>query len=303
MLKRTLLITFIIITASAELTAMNTKAEKHENYSDIEYRLESAIHAFYQSHWEDAEAILDELTSSDPNDLRPYFFEAMLPFWKYFFAGEEPEVAQRFLEKSQKAVRIGNEYLDQHPNDTTVVLMMGGLYGYRGLVAASEKQYRTALQSGANGFSFTRKLMSMDSSHPDALIGQGVFNYMVGNIPREAKWLTSFAGLNGDKATGFEKLEEASQKSTHTSTDARMILTYLYQREERYDDALRVVSSLVEQWPDNIIFRYYYAKSLEYNNKYDQAREAYRMVAESGQKHLDLIQQRSAEKVDQLAQK
>ena len=268
--------------------------------TEYEQKLERGIKAFYKADWDEARIVFEELKEDDENDPRAYFFDAMIPFWKYFFAGEPSESAEAFLEKSEIALETGKKRMDEDPGDTTTVLMMGGLYGYRGLVAAGERQYRTAVRSGASGYSYTRKLMQMSSDNPHALIGQGVFHYMVGTVPGEVRWLVNMIGLRGDKETGFEKLEEASQTETYTSSDARMILTYLYHEEEKFGDALRIVEPLVQQWPENIIFRYYYALLLEKTGNKDDAREQYRTILENDHPELSAIRTKGEERLREI---
>lgn len=289
-----MLITNVFANSGEEQKPDTSEVRSHQQL------LDAGITAFYQTSWDEARDLFLELQKLDQNDPRPYFFEAMLPFWKYFFAGESEKDAQTFLTKSGKAISVGNEMMKRQPDDTTTVLLLSGLYGYRGLVAASERQYRTAIRSGANGFTFTRRLMTMGSSNSDALIGQGVFHYMMGSIPREARWLLSMTGLQGNRDVGFQKLEEASTIDSHTSTDARMILVYLYHQEERYEDALRISAPLIEQWPENIIFRYYYALSLEMSGHHEKAMEQYRFVVRHRHPELESIRTKSLERLSSL---
>ncbi len=277
---------------SAESKDAVESESDRDHYRSFEKKLDFGIAAFYRTDWDEARSIFDDLQKADENDPRPYFFEAMVPFWKYFFADESPAAAQEFLEKSEKAIQVGKRRMKAAPEDTTTVLMMGGLFGYRGLVAASERHYRTAVQSGASGLSFTRRLMSMSTDNPDVLIGQGVFNYMMGTIPREARWLTSMIGLSGNRNEGLRMLEEAAMSDSYTSADAGMILAYLYHEEERYDDALRIVEPLVQNWPDNIIFRYYYAMALEKTEKKNQAKKQYQIIIDNKHAELGVIRKK-----------
>ncbi len=312
-MKRIILLLFLIFTHDAMAAGLssggvlndtgNPSRDGKHTSQPFEQRLETGITAFYRSDWNEARTVFSELKERDVNDLRPYFFEAMIPFWKYFFGGEHPDDALDFLEKSEAAIKVGEEHIETNPDDITTVLMLGGLYGYRALVAAGEQQYRTALRSGANGYSYTRTLMRMDSGNPDALIGQGVFNYMMGTIPGAVRWTANLFGLRGDKETGLELLEWAGQMDTHTSTDARIILTYIYHLEERYEDALRVVDVLVEEWPDNTIFRYYRALSLEMCGKYEEAEAGYRAVIARAHPELMEIRKESNERLDALAKR
>jgi tetratricopeptide (TPR) repeat protein len=204
----------------------------------------------------------------------------MVPFWQYFFGGGDAKTAQEFLKTSDKAIQVAERRLKAAPRDTSVVFILSGLHGYRSLVAAAEKEYSTAVKSGVTGFGFTRQLLSLDDSNEDALIGKGVFNYMMGSVPREGRWMTNMMGMSGDIEAGFKDLERAAQSSSASSTEAKMILTYLYDREKRHEDALRVSRELVDDYPENIIFQYYLARSLDNLMKHSEATDVYKRVVE-----------------------
>lgn len=286
--------------AHGDASAHGEPEGDREQYRDFDQVLHEGINAFYRSDWQQARKLFRELQRKDDSDLRPFFFDAMVPFWKYFFAGEDEAAAGEFLKISETALEVGQRRMNAQPHDTTVVLMMGGLHGYRGLVAAAEKQYRTAVRSGVDGYGFSRRLMNMNADNPDALIGQGVYNYMVGSVPREVRWLTSLMGLRGDRHKGLQKLEEASATSAHTASDARIILTYLYLRENRYHDAVRVVEPLTEKWPDNLIFRYYLALALDKKGNKEAALKHYRLLSGSDHDELAYLVIKSRERVRDL---
>lgn len=248
--------------------------------SAYEQRLEQGIDAFYRSDWRQADLVFDQLQKLDPGNPRAYFFSSMVPFWQYFFGGGEPGTAKEFLRSSDQAIKIAERRLKAAPRDTSVVFILSGLHGYRSLVAAAEKEYSVAIQSGVTGFSYTRQLLSLDDTHEDALIGKGVFNYMMGSVPREGRWMTNMMGMSGDIELGFQELERAAQSSSASRTEAKMILAYLYDREKRHDDALRVSKELVEAYPENIIFQFYLAKSLDNTKRLGEATDAYRRVVE-----------------------
>jgi tetratricopeptide (TPR) repeat protein len=158
--------------------------------------------------------------------------------------------------------------------------MLSGLYGYRSLVAAAEKEYTTAIKSGVTGFGYTRQILATNNDNEDALIGKGVFQYMVGSIPKEGRWMTNMIGMSGTVEGGFKELERAARSKSSSRIDAMMILAYLYDREKRHQDALRISKELVKAYPENIIFQFYLAKSLDMTNQVDKARDVYRYVVE-----------------------
>lgn len=290
-----LLLTCVFCMATTgSLTAFSNSGDSYDK------KLEEGIEYFYQTDWDKAAVIFNELKTRDREDPRAYFFHAMIPFWDYFFGGNSPEAAAVFLERSEKAIDISSERLNENPHDTTMVLMLSGLYGYRSLVAASEKNYQTAIESGMTGFRYTRQLLALDDNDPKALIGKGIFYYMVGTVPKELRWATNLMGIRGDKQEGLSILEQAATSQSYVSNDAKMILSYLYKTEGMYDKALTHIEDLCSRYEENIIFQFSYAEILEKSNRQEEAKEAYRAVVELKNTHLDTLKEQSRKKIQNL---
>lgn len=287
---------------SESLSAMN-EPPNVTSYADKspEQRLERAIELFYKSNWEASESLLNELQKEKPDDPTVFFFDSMMPFWAYFFAGERPADAQRFLERSEQAIDVSEKRLNASRNDTSAVLLLSGLHGYRSLVAANEREYRTAIRSAMTGFNYTRQLLSLDSDDPNAQMGRGVFNYMMGTIPKEVRWIVSFSGMSGDRETGYAQLEAAAEADSYVSNDALMILSYLYLRDGEYENALRTSRKLIEKFPENVIFHYYEARSLEQLRRHDEARHAYEKVVELQNPHLEHLHEQAEQRLRSLS--
>jgi tetratricopeptide (TPR) repeat protein len=270
----------VLLTGLLFMAPESSQAQPVNPKSAYEQRLEQGIDAFYRSDWQRASTIFRQLQQLEPNNPRAWFFESMVPFWQYFFGGGDTKLAKDFLKSSDKALQVAEKRLKAAPRDTSVVFILSGLHGYRSLVAAAEKEYTTAVKSGVTGFSYTRQLLSFDDSNEDALIGKGVFNYMMGSVPREGRWMTGMMGMSGDIQVGFQELERAANSKSASKTEAMMILAYLYDREKMHDDALRVSRKLVDAYPENIIFQYYLARSLDNTKQLTEATDVYKRVVE-----------------------
>jgi tetratricopeptide (TPR) repeat protein len=286
--------------ASGQNVAFSTTEPVVPGSKLFEQNLAIAIDAFYRSDWELAQQGLKELKLSSKPDLRIDFFEAMIPFWSYFFGGNNPADAQRFLDLSESAITTGDRILALNPGDTSTVLMMGGLHGYRSLVAASERRYRTAISSGVSGHSFTRILLTLDNDDPNTLMGQGVFEYMIGSIPREARWIARLAGLSGSTERGFEILEQAAASDSYVSNDASMFLAWFYESDGRYDDAIRHLNALYKRYPQNVIFMYNLARLMEITNRIPDAFLLYEKVKQVANTSLPSIGQLASERLMHL---
>lgn len=295
---------FILLSSSffchAGATHHKTSVLSDNAEAEFEEQLIQGIDAYYQTDWNTARDIFSELKKSFPDDPRPYFFESMMPFLEYFFVEQSPELADDFLFISERAVDLSQKRLNSQPNDTTMVLMLSGLHGYRGLVAAGQNRHRVALSSGLTGFNYTRKLLSMGSDRPEARIGRGMFYYMVGSIPAGMRWATNMIGIRADIEDGFNELKQAAESESYVRNDAKMMLMYLYSKEERYEEALNYALMLTDALPDNVIFLFKKAEIYEKLNNNHYAADVYRHIIGKNNKCLHSITIKSTERLKEI---
>lgn len=269
----------------------------------VETVMPYAIESFYHADWRQTQKLLNELKQIDGENLLPYFFSSMIPFWEYFFGGADPKKADEFLKLSAIAIELGEKQLKAVPQDTSAILLLSGLHGYRSLVAAQEKRYRVAMSSGITGYSYTRTLMSMDNDDPNTLMGQGVFHYMVGSIPSEIRWMARLAGMSGDKNEGLHLLEQAASANSHVSNDARMFLVYLYEREGELTKSIHHLNALIAKYPGNPIFHYNLGRMHELNGSNELAISSYNTVLKSSLPDLRQLRVLSNERIADLSGK
>ncbi|MCC5942054.1 MAG: tetratricopeptide repeat protein [Balneolaceae bacterium] len=288
---------FLLLFSAISLSDNYTVEEPSSSITTaFEAQLNDGIDAFYRTDWVEARSIFKNMKEQWPDDPRPYFFESMMPFLEYFFVEQSGDLANDFLEKSEKAVKLSEQRLNSSPNDTTMVLMLSGLHGYRGLVAAGQSNHRIALSSGLTGFNYTRKLLSMDSARPDARIGRGMFYYMVGSIPSGMRWASNMVGLRADVDDGFNELKLAAESDSYIRNDALMMLMYLYHKEERFDDALYYAEELTSHLPDNVIFLYKKAEIHKELGNINDAINVYSSIERKNNPSLQSITENSQKK-------
>jgi len=288
---------FAQTTQSGDTVSLNSAGHESRTYNEI---MADGIDAFYQTDWEGANKDFELMQQLVPDDPKGYFFASMIPFWEYFFVKQTPELAEQFMAESGVAIRVGKEELRKHPDDTAVVAMLSGLYGYQSLVSSGENNIRSALRAGRTGFGYTQMLLEYDENMPEVNIGRGIYHYMVGSVPGALKWLTRLFGLNGDVETGYSELKKAAESESHVSADAKMILAYLYNREERFDESLDYLSALREMYQKNTIFHFVYAKTLENKGDVKKAIEEYNKLIEMDNPNLVQLTEMSRENRDRL---
>jgi tetratricopeptide (TPR) repeat protein len=90
--------------------------------------------------------------------------------------------------------------------------------------------------------------------------------------------LSIFGVSTAGKEAGIRQLETAAAKGKNASTDAKMVLSVIYSREKRYDDALRMMTDLHTAYPRNFLFEMAKASTYGKMKRYDDARRTYQQV-------------------------
>jgi len=73
----------------------------------------------------------------------------------------------------------------------------------------------------------------------------------VSSLSAPLRLLAGIAGFGGGRERGLRLIEDAAAYPSDTQTNARFTLIVIYNREQRYDDALRVIRDLQQAYPRN----------------------------------------------------
>jgi len=111
----------------------------------------------------------------------------------------------------------------------------------------------------------------------------GAHNYVMGSLPWGVKVAVALVGLSGSKEKGLAYLYDVANSDGENSVDAKVVLMVFLRREQRYDDALKVVRTLTPRYPQNGLFALEEGNLLRAKGDKPAAIEAYRKVWQAGQ--------------------
>ena len=110
----------------------------------------------------------------------------------------------------------------------------GVSYGLRGnyhfLV---RKAYTDALRDATAARKAHFRVTEIDPSFEDALLVQGVYDYVLGSLSPAWRVLGFFAGFRGDRERGVETLKQVAKLGRRNRVDAEILLCAAYRRERR----------------------------------------------------------------------
>jgi tetratricopeptide (TPR) repeat protein len=191
-----------------------------------------------------------------------------------------PAEEKRLRETINVATAKADAMLKKNPKD------VGALYA-KGIanatLASFEASAKRAYLSAGTKAKIARDLhlqvLELDPSFDDARTSVGAFNYVVGVVPGFIRFLLMPLGIrSAGKDVGIQQLETAAAKGKTTATDARMMLIVVYNREKRYDDALRNITELHARYPRNFIFELAKASTYGKMKRWDDAVATYQQI-------------------------
>jgi tetratricopeptide (TPR) repeat protein len=233
---------------------------------------------FYSLEYPQALVWFQAESARDPQDPEPYTHIAQTILYAEMFrngmleselvSGNNPflrrpglnpsDADQRlFFDSIRKAAALCETRLRRDPRDKAALYAIGSAYGVKGSWEFLIKRaYGDALSDTNKANRYHERITAIDPDFADALLVQGVHQYVLGSMPRGARWFNFLVGLHGDKAKGIEMLRKVELFGQRNRLDAEVLLAATYRRERRFAEAIPLLSVLSDRFPRNFILKF-----------------------------------------------
>ena len=163
-----------------------------------------------------------------------------------------PDLAAAFNDALNKAMTIARARVAANPRDADAHYQLGAAVGLRASYAATvEGSMMGAFRAAREAYHEHEQVMSLDPKRKDAALIVGTYTYVVSVLALPLRVFAYVAGFGGGKEKGITLIEEAAAFGGDNQADARFALVLVYNREKRYDDALRQLAILRDRYPRN----------------------------------------------------
>ena len=157
-----------------------------------------------------------------------------------------------FHDSLRRALALSENRLRRNPNDAEAHYMVGAAHGFLASYAATvEGRVLGSLGPARRAYREHERVLEMDPARKDAGLIVGLYRYGVAALPSPLRLLAHLAGFGSGRERGLHLVEDAARFPSHVQSNALFMLVLLYNREARYDDALRVISELQGRYPRN----------------------------------------------------
>jgi len=232
--------------------------------------------ALYGLDYDTAQAKFKELTRAFPDHPAGWQFQAASLWLKtlngsrrlqsnlynddQFYEGEEdktdPKIVAEFKELTRNAKLLAEARLRKNKKDVEALYYLGATQGLKAAFAgAVERRFMGALRDGKDAVDLHEHAVKLDPTFHDARLSIGMYDYIVGGLPRPVKLIVDVFGRGGSKKRGLATLEQVAREGRWAQDDARVMLIPLYKRERRFGDAARVTRELAAKYPTNHLFK------------------------------------------------
>jgi tetratricopeptide (TPR) repeat protein len=163
-----------------------------------------------------------------------------------------PDVTAAFKSALDRALTLAHQRIAVAPRDADAHYQLGAAVGLRAsYIATVEGSALGAFRAAKEAYEEQERVLELDPRRKDAGLIVGTYRYIVATLALPLRWVAYIAGFGGGKDKGLRLIEEAAAYPGDSQTDARFALILVYNRERRYDDALRQLAILRERYPRN----------------------------------------------------
>jgi tetratricopeptide (TPR) repeat protein len=162
------------------------------------------------------------------------------------------ETAAAFRDEIDRALALARKRVEANPRDADGHYQIGAAFGLRAsYIATVDGKALGAFRAAREAYEAHEKVLALDPRRKDAGLTVGTYRYIVSVLALPVRWVAYMAGFGGGKDRGLRMVEEAAAYPGDNQTDARFALLLIYNRERRYDDALKQLEVLRQQFPRN----------------------------------------------------
>ena len=176
-----------------------------------------------------------------------------------------PEIDQEFRLHVERSISLAERRVASNPGSAQAHYDLGAAVGIQAsYVATVEGRMLAGFRAARRCYDEHEKVLALDPSRKDAGLIVGTYRYLVSTLALPMRMMAYVAGFGGGRARGIQMLEDTAEfnpqkvgpdtkasAGNDARTDALFALVLVYNRERRFDDALRVLQELRRLYPRN----------------------------------------------------
>jgi tetratricopeptide (TPR) repeat protein len=210
-----------------------------------------------------------KLEEQMPDDPLGYLLEAEAQWWRIWCVSAEFKYGmtmarhhekapgdEQYLRLTARAYGLAEAKLKQQ-NTGEMHLYAGMAEALSARLYAMRSEYRAGARAGVKARENFQQALALDPTLADADTGLGLYNYYVDTLSMLARTMRFLMGIpGGTKEEGIRQMNRGMQEGQITTQLARFYLALnLFNYDQKYEEALRLIGPLAERYPGNPVFQ------------------------------------------------
>jgi len=163
-----------------------------------------------------------------------------------------PQIAAEFRQEVTKAIELAEAGVRSRPNDPQAHYDLGAAVGLEAsYVATVEGRLLAGFRAARRAYDEHERVLALAPGRTDAGLIVGTYRYLVSTLSMPMRLMAYAAGFGGGRDVGLRLIERAAATPSDSRIDALFALVLMYNREQRYDDALKALQELRQLHPRN----------------------------------------------------
>lgn len=163
-----------------------------------------------------------------------------------------PDLDAAFRAHVGRAIQLAEQRVASSPRDPQAHYDLGAAVGLQAsYVATVEGKMLAGFKGAKRAFDEHEKVLEIDPNRKDAGLVIGTYRYIVSTLSLPMRVMAYVVGFGGGRERGISMLQEAAAHAKESRTDSMFALVLVYNRERRFDDALKVLGELRRMYPRN----------------------------------------------------
>jgi tetratricopeptide (TPR) repeat protein len=163
-----------------------------------------------------------------------------------------PELVAEYQKAIATAIRLAEARVVASAGSAQAHYDLGAALGLNAsYIASIEGRLLAGFRAASRAYDEHEKVLRLDSTRKDAGLTVGTYRYVVSTLSVPLRLMAYVAGFGGGRERGIQMLQETAAAAGENRTDAMFALVLVYNRERRYDEALRILQELRKLHPRN----------------------------------------------------
>ena len=226
----------------------------------------------YNLDHSEALATLEKAIALDPSDPSLHRLSASILWMQILFGwgavlvddylGQARDVVERpkppasidrsFRDHIARALELSERRVHENDRDPDAHFQLGASSGIMASYTATvEGRLLGSFGNARRAYREHERVLELSPGRKDAGMIPGMYRYSISKVSLPMRLAARLAGVTPSREKGMQQVEEAAAYPSEAQTGAMFVSIVIYNREEQYDDALRVIRELQRRYPRN----------------------------------------------------